>query len=72
MPGLPDCLWPEAVLPLNVPACRAWFVYRDKRNITSHTYDPAKAAEVAAVLPDFARHARELLQRLAQLGAADA
>lgn len=50
----------------------AWFVYRDKRNITSHTYDPAKAAEVAAVLPDFARHARDLLQRLAQLGAADA
>lgn len=50
----------------------AWFVYRDKHNITSHTYDPAKAAEVAAVLPDFARHARELLQRLAQLGAADA
>jgi len=50
----------------------AWFVYRDKRNITSHTYDPIKAAEVAAVLPDFARHARDLLQRLARRGAADA
>ena len=50
----------------------AWFVYRDKRNITSHTYDPAKAAEVAAVLPDFARHARDLLERLAKRGADDA
>jgi nucleotidyltransferase substrate binding protein (TIGR01987 family) len=50
----------------------AWFVYRDKRNITSHTYDAQKAAEVAAVLPRFAHDARALLERLAQRGAADA
>lgn len=42
----------------------AWFVYRDKRNLTSHTYDTEKAAEVAAVLPVFARDVRTLLQRL--------
>lgn len=41
----------------------AWFVYRDKRNLTSHTYDAAKAQEVFGVLADFARDARTLLQR---------
>ena len=50
----------------------AWFVYRDKRNITSHTYDAEKAAEVAAVLPAFARDAQTLLQRLEARGAKDA
>lgn len=50
----------------------AWFVYRDKRNITSHIYDTVKAAEVAAVLPEFARHARELLERLEARGGDDA
>ncbi|WP_447974753.1 nucleotidyltransferase substrate binding protein [Nitrospira sp. Kam-Ns4a] len=53
----------------NVPA---WFVYRDKRNLTSHSYDAAKAKEVFAVLPDFARDARALLQRLTQRGQSDA
>ena len=43
-----------------------WWVYRDKRNITSHTYDAAKAAEVAAVLPAFARDASALLRALEQ------
>ena len=38
-----------------------WWVYRDKRNITSHTYDARKAAEVAAVLPAFARDVQALL-----------
>lgn len=50
----------------------AWLIYRDKRNITSHTYDAAKAAEVAAVLPRFARDARDLLERLVERGAQDA
>jgi nucleotidyltransferase substrate binding protein (TIGR01987 family) len=49
-----------------------WFVYREKRNITSHAYDAAKAAEVAAVLPEFALHARRLLERLAERGRTDA
>jgi len=50
----------------------AWVIYREKRNITSHTYDAAKAAEVAAVLPEFARAAHELLGRLQARGADDA
>lgn len=41
-----------------------WFDYRDKRNITSHTYDEAKAREVYAVLEDFAADAADLLDRL--------
>jgi nucleotidyltransferase substrate binding protein (TIGR01987 family) len=49
----------------------AWMVYRDKRNITSHTDDEAKAIEVAAVIPDFACHARDLLRRLGERGAID-
>jgi nucleotidyltransferase substrate binding protein (TIGR01987 family) len=49
----------------------AWFVYRDKRNITSHTYDAAKAAEVFAVVPDFARDASALLAALEAKGHGD-
>lgn len=41
-----------------------WFDYRDKRNITSHTYDQAKAREVFSVLSDFAADAADLLSRL--------
>jgi nucleotidyltransferase substrate binding protein (TIGR01987 family) len=42
----------------------AWFDYRELRNITSHTYDEAKAARVFNTLPAFAGHAEELLARL--------
>lgn len=38
----------------------------------SHTYDAAKATEVFAVVPDCARDARALLQRLTQRGQSDA
>ena len=38
--------------------------YRDKRNITSHTYDQAKAEQIAAVLGDFLRDVRRLLDEL--------
>ena len=41
-----------------------WFAYRDKRNITSHTYDEAKAREVYGILADFAYDAADLLSRL--------
>lgn len=47
---------------LDRPEC--WFDYRDKRNITSHTYDEKKAREVYAVLNDFAADAAQLLDRL--------
>jgi len=53
-------------------AVTAWFLYRDKHNITSHTYDTAKAAEVAAIVPAFAQHARALLRQLQARGAHDA
>lgn len=45
-----------------------WFVYREKRNITSHAYNAAKAAEVFAVIPEFAKHARQLLEKLRNRG----
>lgn len=38
----------------------AWLVYREIRNITSHTYNAEKAAEVFAVIPDFLHDARAL------------
>ncbi len=42
----------------------AWFDYRERRNITAHTYDEAKAARVFEALPQFSVHAAELLSRL--------
>jgi nucleotidyltransferase substrate binding protein (TIGR01987 family) len=42
----------------------AWQRYRELRNITSHTYDEAKAQEVAAAIPEFLVEAQGLLARL--------
>lgn len=50
--GLLDQGWPE------------WRGYREMRNITSHTYDEAKALQVAAAIPAFLDQARFLLHRL--------
>ena len=47
-----------------ISAPERWFDYRDKRNITSHTYDEKKAREVYGVLDDFAADAADLLARL--------
>ena len=41
-----------------------WQEYRKMRNITSHTYDEAKAREVTAAIPSFLAEAIELLARL--------
>ena len=38
--------------------------YRDKRNITSHTYNQAKAGKIEAILPDFRDDMRSLLAEL--------
>jgi len=46
----------------------AWMVFRDKRNITSHTYNASTAADVAAVIPGFAQHAQALLDQLQTKG----
>lgn len=50
----------------------AWFIYRDKRNLTSHAYDAAIAAQVFAVLQAFAGHTRAILEHLERREAADA
>lgn len=47
-----------------IAAPERWFDYRDKRNITSHTYDEEKAREVFSVLSDFSVDAADLLTRL--------
>ncbi len=41
-----------------------WFGYRHMRNLTSHTYDRAKAREVYAGIGDFMVDARALLESL--------
>lgn len=38
--------------------------YREKRNITSHTYDQAKAEQIVSVLNDFRNDVRYLLAEL--------
>ena len=50
----------------------AWMVFRDKRNLTSHTYNGSIAAEVAVIIPSFALHASALLSQLDARGRADA
>lgn len=41
-----------------------WQGYREMRNIASHTYDEAKASQVAAAILAFLAEARELVARL--------
>lgn len=50
--GLVAGQWPE------------WRTFREMRNITSHTYDEAKAVQVVAAIPAFLAEARGLLDRL--------
>ena len=50
--GLVDGDWP------------VWRTFREMRNITSHTYDEAKALQVAGAIPDFLTETRNLLERL--------
>lgn len=42
----------------------AWEAYRKMRDITSHTYDEARAGAVVATIPEFLDEARFLLERL--------
>lgn len=41
-----------------------WDIYRQNRNLTSHTYDENVAQKVIAVIPDFKDEAAFLLNRL--------
>ncbi len=43
---------------------QSWFVYREQRNLTSHTYDGEKAVEVFETALEFLPSATELLARL--------
>ena len=51
----------DAGLVRNVPPFK---VYRDKRNITSHTYDLEKAEEVVGVVDDFLSDVHFVLEEL--------
>jgi nucleotidyltransferase substrate binding protein (TIGR01987 family) len=42
----------------------AWFLFREKRNITAHTYDQTKAADVLAVVPQLMERVQFLLAQL--------
>ncbi|MDY6310308.1 MAG: HI0074 family nucleotidyltransferase substrate-binding subunit [Cyanobacteriota bacterium] len=44
-----------------------WADYRQKRNMTSHTYDETAAKEVMSVIPEFKNEAQYLLDRLKEL-----
>lgn len=46
-----------------------WTLYREKRNMTSHTYDEAKALEVISIMGDFIKDAEFLLNRLEERNA---
>ncbi len=41
-----------------------WKAFRHARNMTSHTYDEAKALAVVAIIPEFEREVVHLLSRL--------
>lgn len=41
-----------------------WRTFREMRNITSHTYDAAKAVQVVSAIPAFLAEAQGLLARL--------
>ena len=41
-----------------------WFDYLEKRNLTTHTYDPSNAQEVFDVIEGFAKDAADLLRQI--------
>ena len=43
-----------------------WKLYRDARNITSHTYNESKAIYVCTIIPGFLKDAKYLLSMLQQ------
>ena len=53
----------EAGLVKQVPLFK---VFKEMRNITSHTYDPDKAEEVLAIIDQFVENVRFLLDELKQ------
>ena len=43
---------------------QSWFGYRNKRNITSHTYDIDKAEDIFIIIPAFIVDVENLLKKL--------
>lgn len=43
---------------------KTWVLFRQARNLTSHTYDKLKADQVSEILPSFLQEAHFLLQQL--------
>ncbi len=43
-----------------------WKIYRDARNITSHTYNEKKAIQVCSVLPQFLIEVKHLISKLTE------
>ena len=41
-----------------------WTVYREMRNMTSHTYDEEIALQVVSIIPDFSKEIAYLITRL--------
>ena len=60
-PGLIRTASEQGLLEMGWPR---WKRYRDKRNITSHTYDEEKAKDVVLTIPDFLSEIRQLAKRL--------
>ena len=50
-----------------IPDVQAFFLYRQARNLTSHTYDEDKAEEALGALPGFIADAGFLIQKLKEL-----
>jgi nucleotidyltransferase substrate binding protein (TIGR01987 family) len=44
----------------------AWFGFRDKRNMTSHTYNSLPAEEIFRSLPDFCKKLDSFVEKLTQ------
>ncbi len=54
-----------------VDGVQAWWVFRDMRNLSSHTYDTQVAAQVYAVIADFLSACQHVLIQLAHKDQAD-
>ncbi len=48
---------------------KQWFEYREKRNITSHTYDEEKSHEILKTIPEFIKHVENLLTKFQEINA---
>ena len=51
-------------LNLLVSNLEKWTVYREMRNMTSHTYDEEIALQVVSIIPDFSKEIAYLITRL--------